>query len=380
MATSIASLPSELLDIILSSLPISSLLALSATSKKYQVLAHKALQTLNLAVFPHDIHCQLALLTQQLRLGIPDDNERVSSNCPSFDCIARTTGSPVKSYSNVKNSAEARTKRISIQNEIAAHILGQRSLRYLKRLVLNTYDIASTELTTVIATKLPQLKHLELNFNHPYIHDQYLSSGYWREAPAGNPCWNALVGLGQTSQHNLRMRNLQSLRIERAGITSAQLRSLLKSNPQLRSIHLNNVTGVDQEFVQWLGIYCEDGQTPLQEIILENCSQLRMQDSEDFAWLAGITAGSVRRLSLSLCRNVNHRRLVEVIEDEDDDEGLGFRDLEVIVTPRGTVYHLGVLEKVHSNVPFHIVYGSADHSSEGTMVNKLEVDPQYLAV
>jgi len=364
---------------ILSNLPISSLLAFSTTNKRNQILAHKALQTLNLAVFPREIYCRLAFISQRSQLPVSDDDVSDSSNQRSLGCIAKTTGTPLTSHSKITNPVEASDKEIAIQNSIAANVLRQPSLRYLRTLTLNMYDITSPELISIIATDLPSLKHMELNLSHPCIHDRCLSSNYWREAPTGNPCWNALVGLGQVNQQRLHMRNLQTLRIERAGITSAQLRSLVTSNPRLRSIYLSNVTGVDQEFVQWLGAYCKDLETRLEEIVLENCTQLRMQSLGDFAWLAHITSSAVKRLSLWTCRNVNHELLVDLIQDEDDDEKLELGKLEWIVPPKGMAYHFGVADKLSANVQSHTLCDESDALEDVAMTDKIEVDPEYLA-
>jgi len=364
---------------ILSDLPIFSLLAFSATNKRNQILAHKALQTLNLAVFPQEIYCRLAFMSQHSQVLISDDDVSDFSNRHSQNCIAKTTGTPLISRSKITSPIETIEKQIATQNNTAAKVLRQPSLRYLRTLALNMYDITSSELTSVIATELPYLKHLELNLSHPFIHDQCLSSNYWREAPAGNPCWNALVGLGQVNQRKLHMRNLQTLRIERAGLTSAQLRSLVTSNPRLHSIHLSNVTGVDQEFVQWLGTYCKDVKTRLDEVVLEDCSQLIIQRLEDFAWLAHITSSSIERLSLWKCRNVNHELLVNLIEDEDDKEELELGELEWIIPPRGTAYYFGVAEKLRANVQTHTHCGESDASQGAATTDEIEIDPEYLA-
>lgn len=370
------SLPSELLFTILSHLPVSSLLDFSATCRTNQTLACRTLQTLNLAVLPSEIQCSMALMSRRYQQSQHHSmSEDVADMLQSS--VSKTTDIPTR-LSKDSRAIERLEQQITAQNDIAADILGKESLKNLRSLSLHMYDLQSADLASVMATKLVKLRHLELNFAHPYIHDQCLPANYWHEAPSGSSAWNALVGLGQANQQKLRMRSLLSLHVKRAGLTSTQLRKLIESNPLLRRIHLENVTGVDLDFVQWLAAYCESGKSGLEQIVLERCPQLKMQRLEDFAWLAGITESEVSHLSLFKCRNVRHDIFVRLIEESDEEEGLELDLLETLIPPKGPARHFGVVEEISSR-PVSVVMQTGFGSMAGA-ADKIDIDPEYMAL
>lgn len=369
------SLPSELLSTILAHLPVSSLLNFSATCRTNQTFAYRALHTLNLAIFPSDIHCSMALMSK--RFQIHNENSANDEGSDSLhSSISKTTGVPTTNPTNA-NSTVRLEQQITAQNEVAADILSKDSLLNLRSLSLNMYDLRSSQLASVMATRMAKLRHLELRFAHSYVHDRCLPAGYWNEAPIGSPAWNALVGLGQENNQNLRLRGLLSLRIERAGLTSTQLRKFIESNPLLRKLHLDNVTGVDLEFVHWLAAYCESGESRLEEITLERCPQLKMQRLEDFAWLAGITESEVSYLSLYRCRNVRHDILARLV-DEDEEEGLDLDLLETLVPPKGPTRHFGVVEETFSRSAS--IFMQTGLGTKWAAPDKIDIDPEYLTL
>lgn len=369
------SLPSEILFTILAHLPVPALLNFSATCRTNQTLAYRNLQSLNLAVLPGEIQCSMALMSRKfLRSRDRSISDDIADMLQSS--VSKPTDTPTR-VSKGSNATEHLEEHISAQNKIASDILSQDSLQNLKSLSLHMYDLRSTELTSTIATKMTKLRHLELNFAHPYIHEQCLPANYWHEAPAGSSAWNALVGLGQANQQKLRLRSLLSLQIKRAGLTSTQLRKFIESNPLLRKIHFENVAGVDLEFVQWLAAYCESGKSRLEEIVLEQCPQLKMQQLEDFAWLAGISDSEVRHLSLFKCRNVRHDIFVRLIEDSEEEEDLELDLLETLIPPKGPARHFGVVDETSSR-PLSVVMQTGFGSITSGM-DKIDVDPEYMA-
>lgn len=388
MVASLASLPSELLASILAHLPVASVLSFSATCRTHQTLAYRALHTLNLAVFPTRIQCNMALMSRRAQSW---GDESISFSCSSNDefsdmlhaGVSKTTDVSSSSSSTRRcsglnpNPAQCLDRQVTAQNQLAAEILNKPALRDLRSLSLQMYDMRSAELASVIAINLARLRHLELRFSHGFVHDQCLPPSYWHDAPSGSPAWNALVGLGGENRDKLRLHGLVSLRIERAGLTSMQLRRFVQANPLLRSLHLENVTGVDQEFVQWLAERCERGESRLEHIGLENCAQLNMQRLEDFAWLAAVTESELRYLSLYRCRNVRHDILVRLIDEPDGggegEEGLFELDLlEVLIPPNGPARHFGVVEESALRPLSRRL-----QTGLGTGLEKIEVDPEY---
>lgn len=357
------SLPSELLVTILAYLPLQTLLAFSVTCRTNRVHAQTVLQELNLAVFPRNLHGRLALLEHN------EDTETFD-----FSVIKTTT---LERTSKTSNLVETLRRQVSAQNKIATDVLSNKLTHNLRSLSLHMYELNSSELASMIATNLSKLRDLALKFHHPFIHDDSISLSHWKDAPAGSPCWNPLVGLGAEHQKNLRLRNLHCLHIERAGLTSAQLRKFVESNPSLRRLILDNVTGVDQDFARWLGAYCGSGRSRLEEITLEGCPQLKMQKLDDFAWLAGITKSSVKYLSLFRCRNVRHEMLVNLIEGEDEE--LELNTLETINPPKGTLRHFGVLEEIGPGyLPVIMTAGVAEVEKRNLMMDKIDVDPEFI--
>lgn len=369
------SLPSELLSTILAHLPVPSLLNFSTTCRTNQIFAYRALHTLNLAIFPSEIHCSMALMSKKFQIHSENSvSDEDSDTLPSS--VTRTTGITTNNLTHTSSKVRLENQ-IAKQNEIAAEILSKESTANLRSLSLNMYDLRSSHLTSIMATKMAKLRHLELRFAHSYVHDRCLPVGYWNEASNGSPAWNALVGLGQENKQNLRLRGLLSLRIERAGLTSTQLRKFIESNPLLRKIHLDNVTGVDLEFVHWLAAYCESGESRLEEITLERCPQLKMQRLEDFAWLAGITESEVRYLSLYRCRNVRHDILARLIDNEEE-EGLDLDLLETLIPPKGPIRYFGVVEKISSRPESVVMQTGLGTTWAGP--DKIDIDPEYLAL
>lgn len=98
-----------------------------------------------------------------------------------------------------------------------------------------------------------------------------------------------------------------SLRLERAGCTSAQLRGVVARNPGLRELRLRKVRGVDGEFVEWLGSEGNKYRSNLTVLCIEECVNLELAQAEDYFWLSklhGLTS-----LQISGCAHVDEKSL-----------------------------------------------------------------------
>ncbi|KAK5219092.1 hypothetical protein LTR99_006526 [Exophiala xenobiotica] len=292
----LSTLPPEILHQILAYLPISSLLRLARTCKKHYSTSIQALQKLQLAVLPRRVHGILAFLS--------------ATNVDELDYACAFTGQDslgrnqiiITSHLPVPNPTmrgrwpqphQYREKLIHFQNALACSALSSSSLVNLQSLTLHMYDIRSAPLTELLATRFPHLRHLHLNFSHPYVHDTCLPARQW-ESPLllrGSPVWNALVGMGEKHESNLKLRSLERLTLDRAGITCAQLRRWIKNNPGLRELTLRNCLGPDNEFVEWLGGYYSSKSikstrhAKLTHLVIENCTFLWLDSPEKFDWL-----------------------------------------------------------------------------------------------
>lgn len=307
---SLSSLPPELLHEILIYLPISNLLAFARTCRENFATSTLALQTLHLAVLPRRIYGVLTFLNT---LHI-DENDHVDvyDDAPSLHQVTIPSELPIHFLEGSKKSGALRSRKptltpaqyreqlFALQNKLACSVLSTSALSKIQTLSLHLYELTSLELTTLLATSFDSLRNLHLNFSHPYLHDTCLPAHYWTSPIflKGSPIWNPLAGLGDLHATTLKLRTLETLAIERAGITSVQLRRWIEQNPRLRQLTLRNVLGVDHDFVEWLGEYYSLQNEPrgdgvgkkdiparLEKLALEHCSSLVLKSKADFTWL-----------------------------------------------------------------------------------------------
>ncbi|KEF57699.1 uncharacterized protein A1O9_05617 [Exophiala aquamarina CBS 119918] len=314
MSLSLSSLPPELLHEILLCLPISNLLSFACTSKENFTTSTLALQTLHLAVLPRRIYGVLTFLNSY-HLDDNDDDPDAYDGTPSLHQVIIPSELPTHSLQGSKKAGaqisrtsnltpvQYREQLFALQNKLACSVLSTSALCKIQTLSLHLYELTSPELATVLATSFDSLRNLHLNFSHPYIHDTCLPAHYWTSPVflKGSPVWNSLAGLGDLHAATLKLGTLETLTLERAGITSVQLRKWIAQNPRLKQITLRNVLGVDHDFVEWLGEYysprtkigrdavrrTNETEPParLQKLALEHCSSLILKSKADFTWL-----------------------------------------------------------------------------------------------
>lgn len=356
-STPISDLPPELLHQILTHLPISDLLAFSRTCKRHYSASILALQNLELAILPKRVQGLLAFLNAS-----NFDHQSTSFDADSLShhqiIIPSTLPShlhTIRRYNFAKSPpvpfpspVQYREELFQYQNALTCSILSTPSLVNLESLTLHTYTIISPCLAETIATRFPRLRHLHLNFNHPYLHDSCLPA-YYFTSPLflkGSPLWNALVGLGREHEAKLRLTRLERLTVERAGITSVQLRTWIEKNPDLRELTLRNVMGVDDEFVTWLGEYHRNHMhlgtdTGLKYLALESCANLSLRTVEDFGWLDALTGtGTDTDHDQQTCNDL-------VRQSDSDSKTTVLEALSFHGTPVSTLSLLKYLEKKH---------------------------------
>lgn len=303
-STSFSSLPPEIIHQILNHLAIGSILRFGRTCKKHHSASVLALQDLQLAVLPKRVHGILAFL-HSANVNDPD----YASGFEGQESLGRnqiiiTSHLPIPVTRRNRHEiqgptpAQYREELLQLQNALAYSALVSSAQVNLKSLTLHMYDIVSAPLTELLATRFLKLRHLHLNFKHHYLHDTCLPAGYWEYAVLlrGNPAWNALAGLGQRHESKLKLRNLESLTLERAGITDAQLRKWIQHNPGLRTLKLVNCLGANSSLVQWLGEYYRDDfdrtprPTKLKHLAIEQCAHLSFGTAESYSWLDSLLA------------------------------------------------------------------------------------------
>lgn len=319
----ISKLPLEILLMILSQLPIPSLVAFGATSRANYAYHILCMRRLRLAIFQKRIHATIAFLDMDSPrvpgggnspFGQHDPDE--SNHCVAIVLPHRSRGrdvvgckSPLReggrasrrnsscTAANTSDDAPPQpvSQTIRVQNEILARIVS----RYggsLVDLEFMAYDLNCQGAIALGSSCGRKLRHLALRFEHPHIRDSMLSRNYWLHPPPGSTAWNALVGVGEMGK-DIGLSGLETLVLERAGITPWQLRMLVQRNPKLRELRLRTCAAVQPEFVNWLGgIEVDSDDEPrkesdpapgasLETLWMENCdgisSEVDLGNSED---------------------------------------------------------------------------------------------------
>lgn len=205
-------------------LPIRSLLSFGLTSKENRAIQVVSLSTLQLGVFHSRLSGMISFIES-------------SSNRSS------TRSVPVILARN-----ESRTKEqvIRHQNYTVRSVL-DRYRHTLRDLELVMWDLA--EATSVALAELRNLRRLSLCFDHPYTRHRDLDKSFWDTSP-GSTAWNNLAaqrGKGES------FGRLESLNLERSGITDYQLRKVLQNNPRLTDLRLQKCLNITEETFEYLG-------------------------------------------------------------------------------------------------------------------------------
>ncbi|KKK16781.1 hypothetical protein P175DRAFT_0432969 [Aspergillus ochraceoroseus IBT 24754] len=310
----IKSLPLEIVLHILSYLPCETLLAFGETSRanyNYHILS---LKRLRLGVFEKRVHSTISLL--QAGWATPDqlacarrNNEHGSSYIIS---VIQPENKPVhqelwyKHPYRTINSRRCvpipRSKSWTLEQLIRAqNLIFTRVLtRYgptLLNLEFMAYDLDLDGAKALGLNCQHSLRHLALRFEHAHIRDGPVRPSTWLHPAPGSEAWNMLVGVGRYK--NIGLCNLETLIMERAGITPWQLIMLVKNNPNLTVLKLRTCRGAQPEFLNWLGgIESDSGEAmtqidsvapgaKLKILWLEHCHRLLSHSIEEYEDLPG---------------------------------------------------------------------------------------------
>ena len=207
--SSFTSLPLEIVCDVLQYLPIKDLFSFGLTSKRNHVLQQDSLKTLRLGVF----HSKLSGMINMLETSV------TTSCLHSVQMVLPQKGSKNKDCV------------IQMQNKSVQDVLSKYS-HTLKDLEIAVWDLQ--EGTASLLAELPRLQHLSLRLDHPHTRHSSIKQSFWQHAP-GSTVWNLLAPKGG---HDSASRGLQSLSLDRAGITDYQLRAVLKCNPNIKELYL----------------------------------------------------------------------------------------------------------------------------------------------
>lgn len=302
MSDKLRNLPAEVILMILSHLPIHSLLSFGATSRTNHAYHVLSLTQLHLAVFPKRMQALIAFL--DCDPSFPTQAVMRQPGCtniprpPYFVSVVlpKTTSGDQRKHRTRKNSSgehmitditnedgRPRTPRQTIraQNAVFSNILNRYGSS-LDRLEFLAYDLDEHAARALGSNCRRKLRHLALRFEHTHVRDHMLPREFWRKPAPGSTAWNSLIGIGTNEKCGLK--GLESLTLERAGITPWQLQKLVRRNRNLRELRLKTCSGVQPEFLHWLGtvgkrrrvtslgeeIYVENG-SMLEVLWVENC-------------------------------------------------------------------------------------------------------------
>lgn len=276
-------LPLELIFMILTHVPVPSLLSFGATSKLNYTYHTLCMRTLHLAVFRKRLQATLAFLGaceqyspkeprtsrhntvfEHYRVQVVLRHEirqksaiecrvpgKLAHQCPPS--VRHKTKKRLRAAPQEHRNAHpvSTEQTIRAQNKAFADIINRygQSLGDLEFLAYNLNEEGAVALGTSCGTKL---RHLALRFEHPYVRDDSLSQHYWDKPAPGSPAWNSLINIGPLKR-GIDITNLESLVLERAGITPWQLRMLVSRNRRLKVLKLRTCAAIQPEFLNWLG-------------------------------------------------------------------------------------------------------------------------------
>lgn len=252
--TRLSDLPPELVSDVLSYLPVKSLLTFASTSSSNYSFALSCLQTINIGIHPSR---HAAVLSE-------------SQHC----CLPKV---------NVEEQPSGRTKiilpqrrckslfiTIYHQNEAATEILKTHGSS-LRTLDLSIWDLRMETATAI--SKINRLRHLTLRMDHPHTRVKNMPGLFWYTSP-GSTVWNKFYAApshfypltppaspqsSRCASPEPRMLKavfgqLETLQMERAGITDYQLQRIVSENPNLKEIRLRKCFTLTDEFFRTLAM------------------------------------------------------------------------------------------------------------------------------
>lgn len=305
--STLASLPPELIREVISYLPIASLLAFGMTSKEHHAIQCCSLSTLRLGVFPSRLAGVISLME------------------------AAADISSIHSVQTVLPRTQTRTKDMIIRNQNAVvQKVVDKHRHTLRDLEIALWDLKKPSACSV--SRLVNLRRLSIRLDHPHTRHAKVDRDFWDISPVST-VWNSFFA--RPDERKVFGR-LQSLNLERAGITDFQLQQVLKNNPMISDLRLRKCLVLTRETFEHLA----------RDEIRKRLETLHFTwhggDEIDDAILDYIEKlDNLKSLSLHGCRNIN-----------------------------------GDLVKKFNNDRWHIPDIGLPHDLENTE-KVLEIDPQY---
>ncbi|MCJ1400442.1 hypothetical protein MMC11_003647 [Xylographa trunciseda] len=216
--SSITSLPPEILREVLRHLPIPALLSFGGTSKYHHAIQSISLSKLRLGVFTSRINAMIGLLDTH-------DDQRKTHNVQI-----------------VLSKKDVRSKKMVIrnQNKIIFNVVSKYQ-HTLRELEVTLWDL---QLAAESIAKARNLLSLSIRLDHPLTRNADIDRSFWKDAP-GSTVWNAFYG---KEKGTTVFGRLESLNLERCGITDYQLQRFLEENPRITQLRLRKCLGLTEDF------------------------------------------------------------------------------------------------------------------------------------
>lgn len=217
------SLPPELIREVISYLPIASLLAFGLTSKEHHAIQCCSLFTLRLGVFPSRLAGMMSLME------------------------AAADTSSIHSVQMVLPKTQTRTKDMIIrtQNAVVQKVVDKHR-QNLRDLEIALWDLQKPSACAV--SRLVNLRRLSIRLDHPHTRHANVDRDFWEISPMST-VWNTFFA--RPDERKVFGR-LQSLHLERAGITDYQLQQVLKNNPMISDLRLRKCLVLTRETFEHL--------------------------------------------------------------------------------------------------------------------------------
>lgn len=131
-----------------------------------------------------------------------------------------------------KNESRTKDMVINKQNLRTQKVVGKYQ-KTLRNLEIALWDLQGCAASSI--AQLTNLKRLSIRLDHPHTRYSGIDQHFWETAP-GSTVWNGLAS--KSGEAGGALGRLQSLNLERAGITDYQLAKVLESNPRLTELRL----------------------------------------------------------------------------------------------------------------------------------------------
>lgn len=282
MAT-LTSLPPEMVREILSYLPVRALLAFGLTSKENHAHQSVSLSKLRLGVFPSRLNGLISLME------------------------ASEDRSSVNSVQVTLPKSKSRTKDMVVRNQNAT--VEKVVTKY--RLTLRDLEVAVWELTRSSVEsigRLRNLRRLSIRLDHPHTRHSDVDRSFWKSSP-GSTIWNSLFRDSDLkSPRTYPLGRLESLSLERAGITDYQLQQTLVNNPRITELRLQKCLTLTREIFEYLANshfggtmkvlhFTQNDRTEIDDRVLVHIGRLSELKSLSFHGCSNIDSGRVKRMN-----------------------------------------------------------------------------------